>query len=66
MEGLTPKSVKKKMKQASFAAAVNREDITGGADEFGVELTSTSPSALKRCRGIADDLGLIPETEESR
>ncbi len=36
--GMTAKSVRKKMKQKSFAAAVNRDDITGGAGEFGVDL----------------------------
>ena len=35
--GMTPKSVKKKMKQPSFAAAVNREDIRAGAEELGVD-----------------------------
>src|ERR1700761_5694671 len=35
--GMTPKSVKKKMKQPSFAAAVSREDMTQGAAELGVD-----------------------------
>jgi putative nucleotidyltransferase with HDIG domain len=35
--GMTPKSVKKKMKQPSFAAAVSREDLTSGAETLGVE-----------------------------
>jgi putative nucleotidyltransferase with HDIG domain len=34
--GMTPKSVKKKMKSASFAAAVSREDMTRGAAELGI------------------------------
>ncbi|MGN6547585.1 MAG: HD domain-containing protein [Aureliella sp.] len=38
LEGLTASSVRKKMKQASFAAAVSREDITRGAEELGVDL----------------------------
>jgi putative nucleotidyltransferase with HDIG domain len=37
MNGMTPKSVKKKLKQPSFAAAVNREDIRVGAEELGVD-----------------------------
>ena len=32
------KSVRKKMKQKSFAAAVNRDDIVRGAEELGVDL----------------------------
>ncbi len=35
--GMTPKSVKKKMKTPSFAAAVSREDLRAGAQELGVE-----------------------------
>ena len=34
--GLTPKSVRKKLKQPSFAAAVNREELQSAADELGV------------------------------
>src|ERR1700753_4183065 len=35
--GMTPKSVKKKMKQPSFAAAVHREELRRGAEELGVD-----------------------------
>jgi putative nucleotidyltransferase with HDIG domain len=35
--GMTPKSVKKKMKSASFAAAVSRDDLVQGAAELGVD-----------------------------
>src|SRR2546421_9819908 len=35
--GMTPKSVKKKLKQPSFAAAVNREELTEGAAELGID-----------------------------
>ena len=37
IHGLTPKSVKKKLKQPSFAAAVSREDVRGGADRIDVD-----------------------------
>jgi predicted hydrolase (HD superfamily) len=35
--GMTAKSVKKKLKQPSFAAAVNREELRHGAEELGVD-----------------------------
>jgi putative nucleotidyltransferase with HDIG domain len=35
--GMTPKSVKKKLKQPSFAAAVHRDELRRGADELGVD-----------------------------
>jgi putative nucleotidyltransferase with HDIG domain len=37
LRGMTPKSVKKKMKQPSFAAAVGREDMIDGAEALGIE-----------------------------
>jgi putative nucleotidyltransferase with HDIG domain len=37
LEGLAPKSVKKKLKQPSFAAAVGREEMHEGARELGVD-----------------------------
>ncbi len=35
--GMTPKSVKKKLKQPSFAAAVNREELRRSAEDLGVD-----------------------------
>ncbi len=37
LTGMTPKSVRKKMKQPSFAAAVDREEMLAGAEALGVE-----------------------------
>jgi putative nucleotidyltransferase with HDIG domain len=37
LDGLTPKSVKKKLRQPSFAAAIDRGDVTRGAEELGVD-----------------------------
>jgi hypothetical protein len=34
---MTPKSVKKKLRQPSFAAAVNREELVEGAEKLGVD-----------------------------
>jgi predicted hydrolase (HD superfamily) len=39
LTGMTPKSVKKKLKQPSFAAAVGREGLYAGAEELGVDFT---------------------------
>jgi putative nucleotidyltransferase with HDIG domain len=36
LEGMTPKSVRKKLRQPSFAAAVDREELYRGAEELGV------------------------------
>ena len=37
LHGMTPKSVKKKLKQPSFAAAVGRDELYRGAEDLGVE-----------------------------
>src|SRR6201994_4788638 len=37
IEGMTPKSVKKKMKSPAFAAAVNREAMREGAENLGLD-----------------------------
>ncbi len=52
------KSVRKKMKDKGFAAAVSREDIAEGAEELGIELAEHIGIVLEAMQGIADDLGL--------
>jgi putative nucleotidyltransferase with HDIG domain len=37
LAGMTPKSVKKKMKQPSFAAAVGRDELLHGAEALGID-----------------------------
>jgi len=59
--GLTPKSVRKKMKQASFAAAVNRDDIVNGAEDLGVELNKHIAFVIAALQEIAPELGLVAE-----
>ena len=61
LEGMTPKSVRKKMKQASFAAAVNRDDITRGAADLGVDLNEHIAFVIAALQPIAAELDLIPE-----
>jgi putative nucleotidyltransferase with HDIG domain len=52
------KSVRKKMKDKSFARGVNREDIVKGAEELGVELDEHIGVVLEAMQGIAAELGL--------
>ncbi|MBN2424201.1 MAG: HD domain-containing protein [Calditrichaceae bacterium] len=54
------KSVKKKLKDKSFAAKVNRHEITAGAEELGVNFDDHIMFVLKSLSGIAKDIGLNP------
>ncbi len=63
LEGLDAKSVRKKMKQASFAAAVKREDITNGAADLGVDLDEHINFCIQAMQGIAGELGLKRKDE---
>lgn len=56
-EGMKAKSVRKKMKQKSFAAAVSREDIARGAEELGVDLNEHIEFVAGALRERADSLG---------
>jgi predicted hydrolase (HD superfamily) len=53
------RSVKKKWKDRSFAAAVNRAEIERACQELGVDLwTEHVPLVLEAMKGIAGELGL--------
>ena len=52
------RSVRKKMKDKAFARSVNREDITKGAQELGVELEQHIGFCIEAMKGIAGELGL--------
>ncbi|MCF7809339.1 MAG: HDIG domain-containing protein [Candidatus Marinimicrobia bacterium] len=53
-----PKSVKKKLKQKSFAASVNRDDITMGMEELNLEPTEHFQFVIDALSKNADTLGL--------
>lgn len=55
---LKPKSVKKKMKDRSFAAAVDREAMQAAADDLGEEMTEHIQFVINAMRDIAGDLDL--------
>jgi len=61
LEGLEPKSVKKKLKQPSFAAGVSREDVYEGAELLGVELDQHIANVVEALQPIAPELGLRSE-----
>jgi putative nucleotidyltransferase with HDIG domain len=57
---LEPRSVRKKLKQKSFASGVHREDVIEGAQELGVDLDEHIMIVIEALRPIAGELG-VPE-----
>jgi len=58
IHGMTPKSVKKKLKQPSFAAAVSRDEVREGADELGVDFDEHLATVIAAMEERATELGL--------
>jgi putative nucleotidyltransferase with HDIG domain len=58
IDTLEPKSVKKKLKQPSFAAGVHREEVYAGAELLGLELDDHIRNVIEALRPIAPQLGL--------
>ena len=55
---LEAKSVRKKLKQPSFAKGVNRDDVINGAEELGVDLDEHITFVIEALQPIAPELGL--------
>jgi putative nucleotidyltransferase with HDIG domain len=56
------KSVRKKMKDKAFARSVNRDDITNGATELGVDLEEHIAFCIEAMKSVAGELGLAGST----
>lgn len=65
IEGMKPKSVRKKLKQPSFAAGVNRDEVRQGAEELGVDFDEHLAFVIAAMEDRADELGLGPHAEDS-
>jgi predicted hydrolase (HD superfamily) len=58
IRGMTPKSVKKKLKQPSFAAAVDRDALRAGAEDLGVDFDEHLAFVIGALEDRAEELGL--------
>jgi len=61
IEGMAPKSVRKKLKQPSFAAKVDRDQIHRGIEELGVDETEHLQIVIDAMAERAEELGLSAE-----
>ncbi len=58
LDGLEAKSVKKKLKQPSFAAGVHRDEVYASAEGLGVDLDEHIRNVVEAMQPIARQLGL--------
>jgi predicted hydrolase (HD superfamily) len=63
--GMTPKSVKKKMKAPSFAAAVSRDDLRTGAEQLGVDFDEHVATVIAALTEHRDSLLPAPAASET-
>ena len=62
LHGMEARSIVKKMKQRSFAAAVSREDIESGAAMIGQPLEVHITNCIDALQSIAGEIGLAPSS----
>jgi len=60
LSAVSPESVRKRMKEKSFARGVNRDDLLQGAEELGIPFDEHVEHVVRALQGIADQLGLSP------
>jgi putative nucleotidyltransferase with HDIG domain len=58
LDGLEPKSVRKKLKQPSFAAGVHRDEVYAGAELLGLEIDDHIANVIAALQPIGPELGL--------
>jgi putative nucleotidyltransferase with HDIG domain len=63
IDDLTPKSVKKKMKDPTFARGVDREDVRRGTELLGVDLDQHIENVIEAMKTIAPEIGLTARQE---
>lgn len=60
LDDVSPRSVKRKMKDKGFAQNVNRDDLVRGAEELGVDLDEHICFVVESMKPVASLIGLNP------
>ena len=58
LHSLSVKSLKKKMKDQSFARTINRDDIILGTKELGIEISQHIQNVIEGMKSVAHTLGI--------
>ena len=61
MKGISVKSVKKKMKDKSFSAGVNRDIIAKGAEMLGMDISDVIQLCIDGMTKAAPETGIWPD-----
>ncbi len=64
LDDVTPRSVKRKMRDKNFAKDVNRDDINRGAEELGVDLDEHITFIVESMKPIAAQIDLVSQPAE--
>jgi putative nucleotidyltransferase with HDIG domain len=62
LDDVTPASVRRKMKDKAFAKDVNRDDITRGAEELGIDLDEHITFVVESLKPVAGQIDLSGRT----
>jgi putative nucleotidyltransferase with HDIG domain len=65
LDGLEPKSVRKKLKQPSFAAGVHRDEVYAGAELLEIDLDEHIANVVSAMQPIAAELGLRTTADDA-
>jgi putative nucleotidyltransferase with HDIG domain len=65
LDDVTPRSVRRKMKDKAFARDVSRDDIMRGAEELNVDLDEHIAFIVESLKPISDQIDLAPSVPES-
>lgn len=60
LSAVSPESVRKRMKEKSFARGVNRDDLLQGAEELGIPFDAHVAHVVRALQDISEQLGLQP------